>query len=254
MMWINFAMFTAIQIGLFLVALALPNRLDYSPSRDWGATAPLALWIAVAVVICASVWREEFAGASVSNWIYTAILPAFFVVCSIFIIAEFLLSASTLVWAILALSFFCMPLLILTLLCIIKNPYSVDLITIPSYACLTGLLVLCLALVCGGWQWGGGWNDKIANFTGEERLYTEKALADYEYCVDWSGGPERFAAIARGELSWRIVDVEILDDSRYHAELQHYTWMRIPTYAITFQGASGEHSCPLRSKRILPPR
>ncbi len=253
MMWVNFAMFAAIQIGL-LLALDLPDRLNYSPAKDWGATAPLALWIAVAIVMCASVWKEEFADRPFSNWIYAAILPAFFVVCAIFIIAGFLLSAYALVLAILALSFFCLPLLILTLLCRIENPYGVDRITIPNYACLTGLLVLCLALVCGGWRWGGGWNDKIANFTGEERLYAEKALSDYEYCVDWSGGPERFAAIARGELSWRIVDVEILDEGRYYAELQHYTWMRIPTYAITFQGTNGEHSCPLRGKRILPSR
>ena len=253
MMWVNFAMFAAIQIGL-LLALDLPDRLNYSPVKDWGATVPLALWIAVAIVMCASVWREEFADRPFSNWIYAAILPAFFVVWAIFIIAGFLLSAYALVLAILVLSFFCLPLLVLTLLCRIENPYGVDRITIPNYACLTGLLVLCLALICGGWRWGGVWNYEIAHFTGEERLYAEKALSDYEYCVDWSGGPERFAAISRGELSWRIVDVEILDEGRYHTELQHYTWMRIPTYAITFQGASGEHSCPLRGKHILPPR
>lgn len=254
MMWISFVLFVAIQIGLFSAVLALPDRLDYSPSKDWGATIPLALWIAVAVVACTRVWRNEFAGGSVSKWGYAAILPTFFIICSIFVIAEFLMSTHTLVWVILMLSFFCLPLLMLILLSRIENPYDVDLITIPSYACLTGLLVLCLVLVCGGWRWGGGWNDKIADFTEEERLYAQRALSEYEYCVDWSGGPEWFAAISRGELSWRIVDIEILDESRYHAELQHYTWMRIPTYTITFQGESGDQSCPLRDKRILPPQ
>lgn len=253
-MRVNSALFAGIQIGLLLVALALPDRLEYSPSEDWGATAPLVSWIAVAGVMSLSVWRKEFAGGSVSSWIYARILPAVFIVYAIFIVAGFLLSPRALILAILALSFFCLPVLLLTLLSRIENPYSVDLITIPSYAYLTALLVVCLALVCGGWRWGGAWNDKIAKFTGEERLRAERALSAYEYCADWSGGPEWFGRISRGELSRRIVDVQILDEGRYHAELQFYTWMRIPTYSITYLGESGAHSCPLQGKRALPPR
>ena len=254
MMWVNFALFGAIQIGLLSAALALPERSEYFPLRDWPATAPLALWVAVAVVMCAIAWKEEVAGESVSGRMYAAILPAFFIVYAIFVIAGFLLPARALVLSILTLSFLCLPLTILTLLFRIENPYGVDRITIPNYACLTGLLVVCLLLVCGGWRWGGGWPDKIANFTGEERVYAEKALSEYEYCVDWSGGPEYIDRIARGEFSWRIVDVQVLGEGRYQAKLQHYTWMRVPTYAITFQGESGDQPCPLRGKRILPGR
>ena len=73
-----------------------------------------------------------------------------------------------------------------------------------------------------------GMQESYAKVSGEERVYAEKALSEYEYCADWSGGPERLAAIDRGELSWRIVDVQILGEGRYQAKLQYYMWMRIP--------------------------
>ena len=245
MMWVNFILFMAIQIGLIVVMELLPDRVEYSPARDWSATTILTLWMAVSIVACAKIWRTEVQEKSIRSRFYLAILPAFVAVYTSFIIGEFILSPRLALLVGLVFAFFFIPLLILVLLYRIENPYSVDLITIPNYARLTGLLTLCLLLVYGGWCWASNWNDGVAKFTGEERAYAEAALEDFEYCIDRSGGPERLDAISRGRFTWRIVDLEILPSDRYFAKAQFYTWMRIPTYAITFRGAVGEEVCPL---------
>ena len=245
MMWVNFILFMAIQVGLIVLVELLPDHVEYSPVEDWSATMPLALWIAVSIVACAKIWRTEVKMESTRSRFYLAILPVFVAVYTSFVIGEFIFSPRLALLAVLVFAFFFIPLLIMVLLYRIENPYSVDLITIPNYARLTGLLALCLLLVYGGWCWASNWNDGVAKFTGEERAYAEAALEDFEYCIDRSGGPERLDAISRGQLVWRMVDIEILPNDRYLAKAQFYTWMRIPTYAITFRGAVGEEACPL---------
>lgn len=245
MMWVNFIMFLAIHAGLIVVMELLPDRVEYSPARDWSATTLLALWMAVSIVACAKIWRKEVKGKSTRSRFYLAIIPAFAVIYASFAIGELIFSPRLALLIGVVFAFILIPLLILALLYRIENPYSVDLITIPNYARLTGLLALCLLLVYGGWCWASNWNDGVAKFTGEERAYAEAALENFEYCIDWSGGPERLDAISQGRFAWRITDIEILPDDRYFAKAQFYTWMRIPTYAITFRGAVGEEACPL---------
>ena len=244
MMWVNFIMFIAIQVGLLLVMTLLPDRVEYSPVEDWPAIVVLALWMAVSFVICVKIWRNEIAKKSVRNRFYLAVLPVFIIIYISFVIGEFVLSPRAALLAILALAFFFIPLLVTALLYRIENPYGVDLITIPNYARLTGLLALCLLLVYGGWLWASNWNDGVAEFVEEKRVYAETAFRNFEYCIGRSGGPERLDAISQGRFTWRITDVEILPNQRYFAKVQFYTWMRIPTYAVAFRGAVGEESCP----------
>lgn len=151
MMWVNFILFVAIQVGLIVVMELLPDRVEYSPARDWSATTPLTLWMAVSIVACAKIWRKEVKGKSTRNRFYLAIIPALAIIYASFVIGEFIFSPRLALLAVLVFAFFLIPLLILVLLYRIENPYSVDLITIPNYARLTGLLALCLLLVYGGW-------------------------------------------------------------------------------------------------------
>lgn len=244
-MWVNFILFMAIQAGLLLVVGLLPDHVEYSPAKDWSATAILALWMAVSIVACAKIWRNEVKGKPTRSRLHLAIIPAFAVIYTSFIISAFILSPRLVLLVVLVFAFFFIPLLIMVLLYRIENPYSVDLITIPNYARLTGLLTLCLLLVYGGWVWASNWNDGVTEFVGEERTYAEAALKDFEYCIDWSGGPERLRAISRGRFIRRVVDVETLSHDQYSAKVQFYTWMRIPTHSVTFRGTVGESTCPL---------
>ena len=245
MMWVNFILFMAIQVGLLLVVELLPDHVEYSPAKDWSATAIIALWMAVSTVECAKIWRKEVSRKPTRSRFYLAIIPAFAAIYTSSIISELILSPRLALLIGLALAFFLIPLLIMVLLYRIENPYSVDLITIPNYARLTGLLTLCLLLVYGGWVWANNWNDGVTEFVGEERAYAEAAFRNFEYCIDGSGGPERLDAISRGQFTWRLVDVEILPHDRYSARVQFYTWMRIPTHSVTFQRTVGERFCPL---------
>ena len=245
MMWVNFILFMAILVGLLLVVELLPDHVEYSPAGDWTATAILALWIGISVVACAKIWRNEASGKPTRSRFYLAIIPAFAAIYTSFIIGEFLLAPRVALMVVLALAFFVIPLLIMVLLYRIENLYSVDLITIPNYARLTGLLTLCLLLVYGGWCWASNWNDGVTDFVGEERTYAEAAFKNFEYCIDWSGGPERLRAISRGRFIRHVADVEILPHDRYSAKVQFYTWMRIPTHSVSFQRTVGESTCPL---------
>ena len=244
-MWVNFILFMAIQVGLIIVMDLLPDRVEYSPVRDWSATTLLALWMAVSIIVCAKIWRKEVQGKSTRSRFYLAVIPTFAVIYMSFVIGGFIFSPRLALLVGLVFAFFFIPLLIMVLLHRIENPYSVDLITIPNYARLTGMLTLCLLLVYGGWCWASNWNDGVTEFVGEEGIYAEAAFRNFEHCIDRSGGPERLDAISRGRFTWRIVDLEILPDDRYFAEVQFYTWMRIPTHAITFRGAVREEVCPL---------
>ena len=245
MMWVNFILFMAIQVGLLVVVELLPDHVEYSPARDWSATAILALWMAISIVACAKIWRNEVKGKPTRSRFYLAIIPAFAAIYTSFIIGDFLFAPRVALLAVLVFAFFLIPLSIMVLLHRIENPYCVDLITIPNYARLTGLLTLCLLLVYGGWCWASNWNDGVADFVGEERIYAEAAFTDFEYCIDWSGGPERLRAISRGRFIRRVVDVETLSHNQYSAKVQFYTWMRIPTHSVTFRGTVGESICPL---------
>lgn len=241
-MALNVIIFIVIQVGLLLVVSFMPEEI--APVTQWPAIG-LTLWIAISVTILVKIWRTEVVRSPIGAWLFILILPVFITIHIILVIAE-LISESRLLLRILSiLAFSCVPLSIIGLLHRMENSYNVDLFTVPNYVRLTGLLMLCLLLVYGGWFWAGNWNNGIKDFAGDERIYAEAAFKDFEYCVDWSGGLERLRAISRGRFIRRVVDIETLPHYRYSAKVQFYTWMRIPTHSVTFRGTVGEKVCPL---------
>ena len=92
-------------------------------------------------------------------------------------------------------------------------------------------------VVVAGWAWTIRMPDGRDAFSGERRAQAEEALSMVKPPCIIRGAPEGIDwGISAGESKWRITRIDSLGDDQYRATVQFYTWMRIPTYAITVPG------------------
>ena len=92
-------------------------------------------------------------------------------------------------------------------------------------------------IVIAGWAWTITMPDGRDAFSGERRAQAEEALRMVKPPCIIRGAPESIDwGISAGESKWRVTRIDSLGDDQYRATVQFYTWMRIPTYAITMPG------------------
>lgn len=115
----------------------------------------------------------------------------------------------------------------------IKRAYRV----FATIAMLIGLMI-----ITGGWIWTSIMPDGRDSFGVDHVAYAEKILRMVEAQCIIRGAPENIdRGISNGQSKWRITRIERLADDRYLATVQFYTWMRIPTYAVTVPGCHRAH-------------
>lgn len=102
---------------------------------------------------------------------------------------------------------------------------------------VTGAMFVGMIVITGGWIWTGAMPDGRGSISADHMAYAEKALHIVEAQCISRGAPENIdQGISNGQSKWRITRIEELADDRYLATAQFYTWMRIPTYAVTVPG------------------
>lgn len=101
------------------------------------------------------------------------------------------------------------------------------------------LMLAWVIVVVAGWAWTITMPDGRDAFRGEQRAQAEEALSMVKPPCIIRGAPENIDwGISDGESKWRVTRIDNLGDGQYRATVQFYTWMRIPTYAITVPGCS----------------
>ena len=102
---------------------------------------------------------------------------------------------------------------------------------------VTGAMLIGVVVIMGGWIWTGAMPDGRDSFGVDRVAYAEEALHMLEVECIIRGAPENIdRGISNGQSKWRITSIDELADDRYLATVQFYTWMRIPTYAVTVPG------------------
>ena len=101
------------------------------------------------------------------------------------------------------------------------------------------VMLAWVIVVVAGWAWTITMPDGRDAFRGEQRAQAEEALSMVKPPCIIRGAPENIDwGISDGESKWRVTRIDNLGDGQYRATVQFYTWMRIPTYAITVPGCS----------------
>lgn len=101
------------------------------------------------------------------------------------------------------------------------------------------VMLAWVTVVVAGWAWTITMPDGRDAFKGEQRAQAEEALSMVKPPCIIRGAPENIDwGISDGESKWRVTRIDNLGDGQYRATVQFYTWMRIPTYAITVPGCS----------------
>ena len=99
---------------------------------------------------------------------------------------------------------------------------------------LNAAMLAWVIIVIAGWAWTITLPDGRDAFSGERRAQAEEALSMVKPPCITRGAPEGIDwGISAGESKWRVTRIDSLGGDQYRATVQFYTWMRIPTYAIT---------------------
>ncbi len=87
------------------------------------------------------------------------------------------------------------------------------------------VLIIWVAIVWGGWRWAYSVDNYVGNFFEEGSVLAEIANSDL-------GFPQDDPIPDLSDNIWQIRSINY-GDNQYCAQLQYYTWMRIPTHNWT---------------------
>lgn len=219
---LTYLLLVVTPIGLYSLSYALPPTLI--PLGAWF----LFSWLIVPSFIAVNALRIARNGESIPLFSKVAIVVIVLALtAAVFIFAVWnpplplfaLLPATILIIA---------PALGVIALDRIKRAYRV----FATIAMLIGMII-----ITGGWAWTSIMPDGRDSFGVDRIAYAEGALRMVEEQCIIRGAPENIdRGISNGQSKWRIIRIERLADDRYLSTVQFYTWMRIPTYAVTVPG------------------
>lgn len=219
---LTYLLLVVTPLGLYSLSYALP--LTLIPLGAWW----LVSWLIVPSFMAISALRIARNGKSISLFPKVAIVVMMLALtAAVFVFAAWnpplplfaLLPATILITA---------PTLGVIALDRVKRAHRI----FSTTAMLIGLMI-----ITGGWVWTSIMPDGRASFGVDRIAYAEEALHMVEAQCIIRGAPENIdRGTSNGQSKWRIVRIERLADDRYLSTVQFYTWMRIPTYAVTVPG------------------
>ena len=224
---LTYLLFVVTPLGLYSLSYALPPTLI--PLGAWWIVS----WLIVPSFIAINALRIARNGKSIPLFPKVAIVVIILALtAAVFIFAAW--NPPMLLFAFLpATILITAPMLGVIALDRIKRAYRM----FATIAMLTGLII-----ITGGWIWTSVMPDGRDSFGVDRIAYAERALRTVEAQCIIRGAPENIdRGISNGQSKWRIIRIERLADDRYLSTVQFYTWMRIPTYAVTVPGCHRVH-------------
>ena len=224
---LTYLLLVAMPLGLYSLSYALP--LTLIPLGAWWIVS----WLIVPSFIAISALRIARNGKSIPLFPKVAIVVIVLALtAAVFIFAAW--NPPMLLFAFLpATILIAAPTMGVIALDRVKRAYRV----FATIAMLIGLII-----ITGGWVWTSIMPDGRDSFGVDRITYAEGVLRMVEAQCVIRGAPENIdRGISNGQSKWRITRIERLADDRYLSTVQFYTWMRIPTYAVTVPGCHRLH-------------
>ena len=221
---LEYLLLIAVQLGMYSVSSVAPSTVIFL--GVWYITA----WVIVPpfIVICALKTAGDDELFSPMKTFVTGVITLI-VLAGLF--ALLIPISGFLLFLILPTTFvLCAPVL---------GVIALDRINARCRILFNAVMLAWVIVVVAGWAWTITMPDGRDAFRGEQRAQAEEALSMVKPPCVIRGAPENIDwGISDGESKWRVTRIDNLGDGQYRATVQFYTWMRIPTYAITVPGCS----------------
>lgn len=221
--WIlQYVLLIGAQIGMYSVSFLMPPTLI--PLGVWYVAA----WLIVPPFVVVGALKIAGSDEPFSPW-KTAAIAVITLIVLAGLFALFIPIPGFLLFLILPATLaLCAPLLGVIALDRIKARYR---------RLVNAAMLAWVIIVIAGWAWTITMPDGRGAYSGEQRAQVEEALRIVASQCIVRGAPESIDwGISAGESKWRVTRIDSLGDDQYRATVQFYTWMRVPTYAITVPG------------------